>query len=349
MFLMPGRSGIACCMLLASVVLTSCGDRPEAPPAAAASGGDMLVLYTALPAERMSRLAERYLEDTGVLVNYMVESDDVLIDKLVRKEHRPGADVLLVSGASHLADAVDADVLRPVNSETLANAVAEPSRDPDGYWFGVGQRAEVLVYDPRRVQAESLGGYAGLADNKWQGQLCLQRGSSERMRSMVAALIAASGEREAELVVRGWRANLATSVFDDQQDLLQAIEDGTCAVGIVGSDQFAEFAQRGGAVNSRVHFPSADDGGTLQETIAAGVARHANDAGLATGFVEWLVSADGQAALHDGGTDYPLAGVAELSAPLDSWPDYSPSPISASRAGYLRNEAQLLIERARYR
>lgn len=347
MSLMPGRSGITCVMLLASFILTSCGDRPAEPPAAAGNGGDMLVLYTALPAERMSRLAERYLEDTGVLVNYMVESDDVLIDKLVRKEHRPGADVLLISGASHLADAVDTDVLRPISAQPLENAVAETLRDPDGYWFGVGHRAEVLAYDARSVQAESLGGYAGLAGDEWRGRLCLQRGSSERMRSIVAALIASMGERDAELVVRGWRANLATSVFDDQQELLQAIEDGTCAVGIVGSDQVAGLVQRGAAANTRVHFPPADAGGTLQETIAAGVARHANDAALATAFVEWLVSADGQAALHEGGTDYPLAG--NMPAPLDAWPDYSPSPVDAARAGYLRNEAQLLIERARYR
>ena len=351
MTVMPRRRHRAVVAVLAGLTLVSCGagDKPASTPSAAGQGGDMLVLYSALAAERMSLLAERYREETGVLVNYMVESDEVLIDKLVTKEHRPGADVLLISGASHLAQAVDADVLRPVASPTLESALSENRKDPDAYWFSVGHRAEGIVYDERTVRQENLSGYAGLADAQWKGQLCLQRGASERSRSIVAALVATLGERDAELVVRGWRANLATSVFDDQQDLLQAIEDEECALGIVGSDQFATFVTQGRSSHTRWHFPAAEDGGALLELIAAGVSRHANNAALATRFVEWLVSPDGQAALHEGGTDYPLEGVAAIPPPLDAWPAFTPSPISASRMGYLHNEAKMLIERARYR
>ena len=334
--------------VLAGVCLASCGENSTPPANTAAVAEPMLVLYAALPAERIARVATRYREETGVLVNYMLETDETLIDKLIRKEHRPGADVLLISGAGHLAQAVDSDVLRPVSSAVLTESLADTMRDPDGYWFGLGHRAELIVYDRRQVAAGSLGSYADLADETWRGKLCLHRGARERSRSLVAALIATLGERDAELVVRGWRANLATGVFDEQRELLLAIESGDCVVGIVSSDEVGFLANDGQIENTGHHFPSATAGGTLQQVIAAGVSRHANDAELATRFVEWLASPDGQAVLHEDGTDYPLAG-GRLPPPLDTWPDYSPSPITASRSGFLHRDAQRLIERARYR
>jgi len=334
--------------VLVAVSMVSCSNESNPPPATATGAAPMLVLYAALPAERMARVATRYRDESGVQVNYMIESDDILIDKLVNKEHRPGADVLLVSGSGHLAQAVEADVLRPVSSSILNAAIEDTMRDPDGYWFGLGHRAEMIVFDDRQVNAASLGGYADLAGDNWRGKLCLHRGARERSRSLVAALIAMLGERDAELVVRGWRENLALSVFDEQRDLLLAIESGDCAVGIASSDQVGQLSKAGQAGNIGRHFPPADVGGTLQQVIAAGVSRHANDAALATRFLEWLASPGGQAALHEDGTDYPLQGM-DLAPPLDSWPDYSPSPITASRSGYLQREAQQLIERARYR
>ena len=78
--------------------------------------------------------------------------------------------------------------------------------------------------------------------------------------------------------MRGWRANLATSVFDDQAALLAAIDDGTCAVGIVGSDALARYSARDGETNLGSVFPDAESGGTRFDLTAAGVSRHANDA-----------------------------------------------------------------------
>ena len=142
-------------------------------------------------------------------------------------------------------------------TEVLDGAVPESLRDPDGYWFGLGVRAEVIVYDTRKVDADSLGGYTDLGEAGWLGRLCLQRSISGRMRSIVAALIAERGERDAELVARGWRANLATSVFDEQAELLLAVESGQCEVGIAGSDQVARILEDGLGPNIGVHFPSA--------------------------------------------------------------------------------------------
>lgn len=332
----------------AIVTLAACGRDAEPPAASDPEHAAKLVLYTSLPDDRAAAVADAYGDATGVIVNVMTDSDAMLIDKLVRKEHYPGADVLLISGTGHLAMATDSDVLRPIDGPAF-DAVPDAYRDPDGFWFGVGVRAELIVYDRRAVDAASLGGYASLADDGWRGRLCLRPGASERSRALVAALIAALGEREAELVVRGWRANLAQSLFDAERDLLFAIESGECAVGIAGSDEVARFLADGLADNLRYRFPTDDDVGTQIGLTAAGVARHANDPALAARFVEWLVSLEGQTTLQIGSFDYPVLGQLAPATPLDGWPSYSRSSMSPSRIGYRFQDATLLVERARYR
>ncbi len=334
--------------LLAALAVAACGRDPAAPAPPPVNDAARLVLYTSLPAERARAVADAYRAATGVIVNVMLESDDVLIEKLSRKEHHPGADVLWVSGAGHLAEAIDNDVLRPIASSEL-EALPEAFREPEGYWHGVGVRAELIVFDRRTVDAATLGGYASLADERWRGRLCLQHSLSERSRALVAALIAALGERDAELTVRGWRANLATGVFENQRDLLLAVESGACAIGIAGSDELARFQADGLGENLGFHFPPASAGGTQVNRSAAGVTRHANDALRATRFVAWLVSPRGQRVAHDGSYEYPVLAAVSPSPPLDAWPTFDASPASTARLGYLYRDAILLVERARYR
>lgn len=334
---------------LAAVLCAACTGEVPAPPVASESPRRTLVLYASLPEPRLSALARRYQDATGVRLHFLSGDGDLLIEKMRLKEHRPGADVLLLSSVTDLSMALDADILRPVRSETLAAVVPGALRDQDGYWFGVGQRAEWIIYDSRDVQATHLGGYSDLAAAEWRERLCLQRSSSGRSRSLVATLIAELGERDAELVVRGWRANLATEVFDTQSDLLQAIATGECSLGIVSSNEAALYVADGGSSHVRVHAPSDEQGGSWLQPLGAGVSRHASDAEGARLFLEWLVTADGQAALHAEGADYPLHSEPGRPALLADWPLPDAEGNPALRAGYLHQEATLLNERARYR
>ena len=326
-------------------MLAACGEEPATGDPAASR----LILYTSLPDERALAIVRAYPEASGTVIHHMLESDDVLIRKMADKEHHPGADVLLISGAGALARAVDHDVLRPIRREMLTAVLDEPFRDPDAYWFAVGFRAELIAYDRRVVDAMDIRGYAALADERWRDKLCLQRGDSERSRSLAAAMIAVLGERDAELAVRGWRENLATSTFDEQRELLAAIERGECPIGIVSSDEYARFVAGGDARNLSFTVPDDDAGGTQLDLTAVGVSRHANDADAAVRFVEWLVSADGQRVLHESHYDFPVDDVLPLPPPMNEWPRFAVSPVHASRTGYLHTDAELLIERARFR
>ncbi len=65
--------------------------------------------------------------------------------------------------------------------------------------------------------------YAALGDDIWRGKLCLSSSQVPGNRTLVAFLIRQYDLRDAEIVVRKWRANLATDVFADDVSLVGAI------------------------------------------------------------------------------------------------------------------------------
>lgn len=335
-------SKVGVLVAVACLTVASCSPDKAASDATSAAV-QPLILYSSLPAERVQVITAAYTEASGVAMHYMLDSPAVLIEKLVTKAHRPTADVLLIADVGLLAVAVEADVLRPTRAASIAANIPLALRDPDNYWFGLSLRAITIVYDTRSVDPARLGSYASLGDEEWLGRICLLSSTAETSHTLVASLIAVLGDRDAELVVRRWRKNLARPVFSSGSDLMLAVEAGRCEVGIVGSDAIAEFVagQPAGAV--ALHWPSADNGGALLNLTGAGVTRHASNPQRAVAFLEWLASEDGQRVLRASGRDYPANPQVEPAFPFDT------SPIQSARLGYLLPDVLSLVERARYR
>lgn len=332
----------------ACLAVAACSPEPESQTEAPTVAADRVIVYSALPLERTAAVADAYRAATNSQVDFLIDDDDSLIESLANKEHVPSADVLLLSGLGHMAQAVERDVLRPYKSDAVTAAVAETYRDADGYWTGLGVRAELIVYHPDGADSAALSDYGALGEERWRGKLCLQRSISERSRLLMAALIARHGERPAEIIVRGWRANLATSVFDEQQDLLAAIASGECAVGIAGSDALARYLATG-ATDVAAHAPSAADGGTLRNLTSIGIGRHAGNVEAAQRFVDWLVTAEGQAALNGGSYEAPVLEGVQADALVAEWLSAPEPTIGPLRAAFAYEDAVRLAERARYR
>lgn len=334
-----------------SALAVGCGlavaacERTPAP--AITSAGPPLNVYSSLPEARVRALADAYAAAGGETIRYNLGDADALIARLEARADQPPADLLLVRGNAYLGRAVEADVLRPVGAAVDLSAIPADLGDPDRYWLGLAVRPEVIVYDPERVAPAALGGYAELADARWRGLLCLQTSASERMRSLVAALIAGLGARDAELAVRGWSSNLATAAFDTEDALLRAVDDGRCAVAIAGADAVAAFLA--GEPGSRVgaHWPDDSAIGTAVNLTGAGVSRHAGSPDQAARFLAWLASAEGQRALVEGTAERP-ANPAVTGATVPGAPrGFARGPITVAALGYFQADAERLLERAR--
>jgi iron(III) transport system substrate-binding protein len=221
-------------------------------------------------------------------------------------------------------------------------------RDPQNRWFALTVRARTIVYSIPRVQPEELDGYAGLADPKWRGRLCLRTSKSEYNQSLVAMLIAQHGEEKTEEIVRGWVANLAAPVFANDTLLMKAIEAGQCDVGIVNTYYFGRLQRENPNVPLKLFWADQNEGGTHINISGAGITKHAPRAKAAQKLIEWLAQPEAQAGFAAVDLEYPAVPTAKRSEIVASWGDFKPSAINLARVGELQAAAVRLMDRAGY-
>jgi iron(III) transport system substrate-binding protein len=162
-------------------------------------------------------------------------------------------------------------------------------------------------------------------------------------------MIAAHGERETEQVVRGWVANLATDVFANDTQLLEAIAAGQCDVGIVNTYYYGRIVKERADFPVKLFWANQGAGGTHVNISGAGVTKHSRNAAAATRFLEWLSAGKAQQHFAAVNMEYPANPAAAIDPLVASWGKFKASPVNVSAAGRLQPAAVRLMDRAGYR
>lgn len=336
-------------LLCPLAVLAACGgENREATPDAAATPAPVVV-YSARAEQLIKPIFDAYTAATGVPVQYTTDSEQPLIQKLMAEGQTTPADLLLTVDAGNLWYAAEEGVLRPVNSEVLESNIPAHLQDPENQWFALSVRARTIVYDTRSVDPAELSGYAGLADDKWQGKLCLRTSAKVYNQSLVAMLIAELGEERTEEIVRGWVDNLATDVFPNDTKLIEAIVAGQCAVGVVNTYYFGRLQKENPDIPVAIFWPGADTGGVHVNVSGAGVTRHADNPDGAIRLLEWMSQPEAQRILGGENMEYPANPDVRPHPLVAAWGDFVPSSMNVAQAGVYQADAVKLMDRAGYR
>ncbi|MEO0996582.1 MAG: extracellular solute-binding protein [Pseudomonadota bacterium] len=347
------RRSIGAVVAIASALLAACGggtDESDTAAVAPAEPARPLVVYSSRAEQLIKPLFERYTAQTGVPVVYQTDSEQPLIQRLKAEGAATEADVLLTVDAGNLWYAAKEGVLQALDSPLLEASIPGYLRDDQGRWYGLSVRARTIVYDPTRVEAAELDDYAGLADERWRGRLCLRTSKKVYNQSLVAMLIARHGEERAEEIVRGWVANLATDVFSNDTRLMEAIVDGQCEVGVVNSYYYGRLQRdREQTLSLRLYFPPPDLGGVHVNVSGAGVVTHSDDAARAQALIEWLASPAAQGLFAGLNLEYPANPAVAPDPQVAAWGDIAPSEANLVDAGRLQAAAVRLMDRAGYR
>ena len=264
-----------------TLLLVSCD--PTATTPASSSTSNPVVVYASYADENyLPDLFSGFTESTGIRV--VVKHTKSAVDEVIADHGSPPADVLLTREVVGIWRAADEGALRPLALGDEERRLPEWSRDPDGYWVAFSFRPSLLVYDSRLENLAVPASYEELADEQFRGQLCLSSSSATTNRTVIAMLINEMGERPAEIVVRGWMQNLAMSVFSTDDELLQAIESGQCAMGIVAGDSYSGLAR------GLDHVRPADFVQLYANIEGVGIARHARNPEAALELIVWMLS-----------------------------------------------------------
>ncbi len=302
-------------LLAASLLMAA----PLMATGAQASGE--LNLYSSRHYDTDERLYSEFEEQTGITINRIEDSADVLIERIKAEGVNSPADILLTVDAGRLHRAVEAGILQPIQSDVLDGAIAANLRDPDGRWHGFSQRARVIFYDKNEV-SDPPQTYADLADPKYRGLICARSSSNIYMISLLASIIERKGEEAAEAWAQGLRDNLARDPEGGDTDQLRAVASGQCDIAVSNTYYFARAL--GGDVDGLtgstdmfgVVFPNQGSTGTHVNISGGGVAVNAPNRENAIRFLEYLASESAQQYFAEGNNEYPVVEGVPLAAAL---------------------------------
>lgn len=309
-------------------------------------------VYSARQEALIKPLLDRYTAETGVKVNLVTGDADPLLQRLRAEGDNSPADVLLTVDVARLIRAKELGVLQRVQSAVLDQAIPETYRDPDGQWYGLSLRARVVVYAKDRVDPAELSTYAGLADPKWKGRICVRSSQSTYNQGLVAALIAHLGAARTEAWARDLVANLARPPQGGDRDQVKAVASGQCDLAIVNtyylggmlaSDQAAE---RDAAAKVAVFWPDQAGDGAHVNVSGAGVTRAARNRDEAVKLLEFLAGEAAQSWYAEANNEYPVRPGVAMSEALRGFGEFRADALPLSQLGALSAEAVLLMDRA---
>lgn len=321
----------ACFAALAAILLlTNAANARDAKPRVAP-----LVVYAGDGAvDGLEDLFERFTNETGIPVRLVVGGDQAHADALLASTDSPRADLLLTADVQAIWRVAEEGGLRPHGSEFVEVRVPPALRDADGFWTALWQVDARLFVDRRTLDEQAVAGFEYLAEPAVAGRLCLTGSDKALNRAVIARLIDHHGRRGAELIVRGWVANLAQPPLASEQELVAALAAGDCGIGIVSSAAgrpiVPGFVQQ--PLSAVTPVPR------VSNAVTIGVSRHATSPDAARQLIDWLLF------------DRVQTGYTETRgyrpAVEDDADDGGPH---LGVAGRLDDEARKLAERARYR
>jgi iron(III) transport system substrate-binding protein len=320
----------------------------------AADGGEVNV-YSHRHYDVDERLFSRFTELTGIRVNVQTASADELITRLENEGADSPADVLVTVDAGRLSRAQARGLLQSVTSEVLEANVPENLREPEGHWFGLTQRARVIVYHKDRVSPEELSTYEDLADPRWRGRVLMRSSENIYNQSLLASMIAAHGDELCTEWAAGVVANMAREPRGGDRDQIRAIAAGEGDVAVVNTYYFGRMqngedqADREIASQMGVFFPNQDGRGAHVNVSGAGVTAHAPNRANALRLIEFLTGEEAQGVYAEANFEYPVNPRVPAAEALAAWGDFAADGLSLARLGELNRDAVMIFDRAGWR
>lgn len=289
-------------------------------------------------------------EATGISVEFIYGDDAELLERLEAEGDKTPADVFMTVDAGNLWNAAQRGTLAPVSSPKLEQAVPKDLRDPKGRWYGLAMRARTVTYNPDAVEPSEFDAeetYAGLADPKWRGRLCMRDSTASYTQSLVASLIDLHGREKALAIVKGWVDN-DVEIMSNDILLLEAIDAGTCDVGINNHYYLARELEKKPDLDVELFWASQAGAGAHVNVSGAGLVKSSDAAKKAQRLIEWLATT-GQNDFVDANHEFPVNPEVKPASTISAFGEFERMPLNAEAYGELNSDAVELLAEAGYK
>lgn len=304
-----------------------------------------LVVYSSRQEHLIKPVFDLYTQKTGVQVNFITDKEAPLMARLRAEGANTPADMFMTVDAGNLWQAEEQGLFREVQSATIDQNIPANLRSSNHQWTGLSLRARTIAYSTERVKPEELSTYEALADDQWQGRVCLRTSKKVYNQSLTATMLESMGEEKTTEVIKGWLANLATPVFSDDSALLKAIDAGQCDVGIVNSYYFGRMHAADPDVKIKLFWPNQQNRGVHVNISGAGVTKYAKQPEEAIKLLEWMTTEEAQRVFADVNMEFPANPAVKPSPEVAAWGDFKRDQVNIEVAGRRQPEAIMLMDR----
>jgi iron(III) transport system substrate-binding protein len=327
---------VAAAALAATGALAAC----SSSTASTTSGGSQsITLYSGQHEQTADGLVTAFEKQTGITVNVRSDDEDTLANLIaVQGSHSP-ADVFYTENSPPLEFLQEKGLLSAVDTGTLAHT---PSRynSPHGDWVGVSARVSVIVYNPSLISASQLPtSVLQLADPKYKGKLGIAPGETD-FQPIVTSVIRTYGQARALAWLKGIKANGASHNYPDNETLVDEVNRGQAAFGVLNQYYWYRLkAEIGaGAIHSQITHFAPHDPGYVVDVSGAAVLKSSKHQAAAQKFLAFLVSKQGEeiigrAAGTEQSYEYPLGSGVTTSAPETPFGQLRPAPLTIADLG----------------
>jgi iron(III) transport system substrate-binding protein len=291
---------VALAATIAATTLSGC-----AKETTQTTGDQSITVYSGRSEDLIAPLLELFSSETGIAVEVRYSDSASLAAQILEEGSNVQADVFFSQDAGALGAVSEAGAFKTLNSD-ITELVAAQYRSTDNTWVGVSGRSRVLSYDPNQISAAELPkSVLDLADAKWQGKIGIAP-TNASFQSAVTAMRVLKGEEETSKWLAAMKKNAV--LFEKNSQILEAVESGEIAAGLINHYYWYERAAEVGEENmkSKMSWFADGDPGNLVNVAGVGVL---SDKPESQTFAKWLLGNSAQTFFVEKTAEYSLIGL----------------------------------------
>jgi iron(III) transport system substrate-binding protein len=272
-------------------------------------------------------------------------SNSELANGLLEEQNNPQADIFITTEVFTIQALQKAGVLQGYDSEAAARLPLATS-GPNNEWYGITQRARVIMYNTELVSEDQAPrSIFELPNPIWQGQIASANSTNGSLQAQVASMRQLFGAEATGEWLRGMVNNNVTW-FGGHTDVRKAVGSGEFKLGLV--NHYYYYLQKAEGSPVGIVFPDQGEGeiGLLTNLTAVGVIKGSKNLPAAQAMVDFLLSTEGQELFAKLNYEYPLLPGTPLHPDVQPLEGFILADVDIARAVEDLDETFDLIEEA---
>lgn len=226
--------------LLAALFLSAC-QKSERTTEYTPDESMRLTIYTSHKEEVYMPIVREFEERTGIWVDVITGGTNELLERIESQQDNVEADVMFGGGVESLKAYEHCFSPYVVGS---SDSIREPHQAEDAVWTPFSALPVVLIYNTKLVSPDKITGWSSLSDPIFRGRIAFADPAiSGSSFTALATQILAGKSMDKTLATLA--ENLQGKTLSSSGDVLNAVADGSCLVGITLEETALKYIAAG--------------------------------------------------------------------------------------------------------